>query len=173
MLHNPINFHKLVNKMAVKKHSITIANDIFLEEITHFIALGKSVSINIKGNSMNPFLLDGEKILLKPMKDFKLSIGLIILAKYNNKMVLHRLIKFNKDTIWLAGDGNIQQIEQINLTDTIAVAQIVYRNNTELLLINKWSRWKGYGWFLIRPFRRIYNKIIKIYSNKRIYEIKK
>lgn len=151
--------------MNLRKTVITVNNQFFFEELQRFTDQKKNIIIPVKGTSMRPFIQEGEKILLKPFEKTQLSIGSIILGKYKNQMVLHRLIRYDNNHIWLAGDGNVKQIEQIAHKDIIATAYILYRNEKQITLRNTSYRWIGYIWFLLRPLRRAYTKLYKLIRN--------
>lgn len=84
-----------------------ISNDTLLPVAISFLNEGKTVMLNAKGNSMRPFIKDGEKVLLERCQKYKTND--IVLAHLPNGMyVLHRIDSLTNSIVTLMGDGNLQ-----------------------------------------------------------------
>src|SRR5690554_735355 len=116
---------------------------------------GKYVTIRVKGSSMKPFLREGSRVVLKPFERNKLRVGIIVLAKVKQHMVLHRVVRYNAAYIWLAGDGNLVQRECVSHKDVVATAVKLYNGDAEIRLTQRWRCVLGQIWYLARPVRRV------------------
>ncbi len=141
-----------------QKDKITVPNKLLFEQVLDYIGKGKHVTIRVKGNSMWPFLGEGDSVLLKPFELKELSKGVIVLAKMNGQMLLHRVVKYDKTTIWLAGDHNLVLRELVNYADVVATVIGLYHGEVTVKFNQRWRRNMGQAWYLARPFRRVLKK---------------
>ncbi len=147
---------------------VAIANCLLLPQIKDLILNGHTVTILVRGNSMNPFMVDRrDKVTIAPL-NHEPRIGDLLLA-YDapyDRYVLHRLIRTeypsagksdsqNSETMYvLMGDGNTQGTECILRQDIIGVVTAILRKkraySTNSIL------WKGYSaaWISLKPVRR-------------------
>ena len=140
---------------------LTIPNDVFFEQIQVYLSAGKSVSFFVKGHSMRPFIYEGDKVTVKAIPIAELKNGMIALAHADQGYVLHRVVGIRPDSISLAGDGNLSQVELIENTKLMGVVQKAFRGDIELSVCTNSSRVKGLMWYYVRPIRRIFKKIKK------------
>lgn len=140
---------------------IILPNDLVLEHLQASLRQGKQVSIPVKGNSMLPFLRNGDQVLITPFEAAALRKGMILLASVQGQMVLHRLVNFSAERVLLAGDANLAQHEDVSIEDVIGNATTVWKGAQELKL-DKWQqRCLGQLWYLIRPLRRVVKKLYR------------
>lgn len=142
-------------------NSITIPNEFLFTHALKYLQQGRSIIIAVKGKSMMPFLRDGNRVLLKPVGENAVSKGMIVLARYKEKMLLHRIVRLDCTSVWLAGDGNLVLGERVLYSDVVAVAEYLYRANRRVNLNRRWKRILGLIWYKARPLRRIVGKILK------------
>ena len=135
-----------------------IPNDLFFEQVKERLNAGQKVKIPVAGKSMEPFLQNGDLVVLKKFEEKDLINGKIVLAYFNNAYVLHRVVKIKKENVTLAGDGNIQQVEIITDKDILAVVVSAYRGEKELSI----NTLLGQIWYKLRIVRAVYNKIFGI-----------
>lgn len=148
--------------MEIRKRNIKKTNNCtFFQEVKKLLKEGREVKISVVGESMRPFLREGDQVVLQSIADKELSIGQIVLALYRDTYVLHRVIAKKKEMVLLAGDANYTQIEYVNNRDVMAVMKHAYRNDRVLSRHNWQNRMYGMIWFRMRLGRRIYNKLIK------------
>lgn len=148
-------------KEQVVSKSIKISNDILLDSVVSMVKSGKFVKINVSGSSMNPFLYNGDTIILKDIKIEKIRKGHIILGKYNKAYVLHRVIRKGKNHIYIAGDNNLGLVEEVLVSEVYALATTLIKSNSEIDLTSFYNRALGIIWYYLRPFRRLFTKIYK------------
>ena len=90
-----------------------LPNEVLLGEVERMLAEGRDVFMVPKGRSMLPFIRgEVDKVLLRKMSEAKLKVGDIVLAYFEGKYVIHRVIALDGDKVTLMGDGNLQGTEQ-------------------------------------------------------------
>lgn len=149
-----------------KIKEVQFPNAIILPEIIKLINDGHSVTLQLKGYSMRPFLENNrDKALLT--KPTKFEVGDPVLAEIRDGVyVLHRIIKIDKinDIVTLRGDGNFatETCKQDNIK---ALAIGFYRKGRKTLDRIDGRKWKLYSflWTHLFPIRRyllfIYRKL--------------
>lgn len=135
-----------------------IPNDLFFEQVKERLNAGQKVKIPVAGKSMEPFLQNGDLVVLKRFEENDLVNGKIVLAYFNNAYVLHRIVRIKEDAVTLAGDGNIQQVEIITNKDILAVVIHAYRGGKGLII----NTLLGRVWYKLRVIRAVYGKIFGI-----------
>ncbi|WP_343320925.1 S24/S26 family peptidase [Sphingobacterium multivorum] len=152
--------------------SRVISNEDYFAEVQRILREGKEVRIRIKGNSMLPFIKNGDTVLLRAYQGERLALGSNILAKDKNKFVFHRFVGKKSDQYILAGDGNLVLREYVGATDIIAIAYMHYpqAEGKAINIDRSWARLRGLGWYHIRLMRRILTKLklINSYTNSLI-----
>ncbi len=149
--------------MTEIKRKVIVNNQAFFDYIAPFLEEGRQVSFLVKGESMRPFLFEGDKVWIRKPLGRTWRSGDLILARWCGNYVLHRLVKRKKDLLGLAGDANLVQIEWINEADIIAVALSARREDQKIYdADSSWQRVLGMCWYYLRPFRRVLAKIKKI-----------
>lgn len=134
-----------------------ISNEDYFAEVQRILREGKEVRIRVKGNSMRPFIQDGDTVLLRAYIGSPLPLGSNILAKENDKFVFHRFVGKKNGQYILAGDGNLVLREYVTSTDIIAIAIMHYpKDKGKVIALNRtWARLRGLGWYYMRLIRRI------------------
>ena len=144
------------------EHRITLPNKLMLEQIMAHTGQGKCVRIPVAGNSMKPFLQPGDQVLLKPVEKGDLRLGMILLVDMRGAMILHRLVKFDQECIWLAGDANMVQHEELQHGCVLGQAVRLFRGDKVVKLDQLWRYKQGQLWYRLRPLRRVIKKIWSI-----------
>lgn len=136
--------------------TITIDKAIMMEEIRKLISEGKKVTITVKGNSMNPFMVHmRDQMTLGPWKDEDLREGTVALVlDSRGTHLIHRIIKREKDRVILMGDGNVGLKETATLDNVIGIMHSITRKGrtyTSRSLV-----WRIYSaiWAFLTPVRR-------------------
>ncbi|MDR6733866.1 S24/S26 family peptidase [Sphingobacterium sp. 2149] len=144
-----------------KSKSKIVSNADYFAEVQRMLQEGKEVRIRIKGQSMRPFIDDGDTVMLRAYRGQPLPLGSNILAKDKGKFVFHRLVAKRKGEYLLAGDGNLALHEYIAESDIIAVAYMHYPKDSEaaIAIHRPWPRLRGLAWYHTRLLRRIVAKL--------------
>ena len=136
----------------------TIIKDkaLMMEQIRTLIAEGKTVSLTVKGNSMNPFMVHlRDQITLGPWKDDDIKKGTVALVKdIRGNYLIHRIIRRDEKTVTLLGDGNIGTTETATFDNIIGIMYSIGRKGKT---VSKDSfKWRCYSWFwsILTPLRR-------------------
>lgn len=97
-----------------------LPNQIVFDEISRLVAIGQSVTIVLRGNSMSPLLRDARHhVCLSPVTK-PLAVGDIVLFRHHGQYILHRLVAKSPTTLTFQGDNNIAR-EVVAPTDVAAI----------------------------------------------------
>jgi signal peptidase I len=134
-----------------------ISNALYFEEVQRLLDEGKEVCIRVKGNSMLPFIKNGDRVLLQAYGSTPLLKGANVLAKHEGKFVFHRYVGEKNGQMALAGDGNIVLHEYVPASHILAIATKHYTHDGDLgkNINSGWHRRKGMLWYRLRIIRRI------------------
>ena len=136
----------------------TIVKDkgLMMEEIPTLFSEGKTVTLTVKGNSMNPFIVHlRDRMTKAPWKDEDIRKGTVALVKdTRGSYVIHRIIKRDKDRVVLLGDGNIGFTETATLDNVIGIMHNIDRKGR--IWTPQSTLWRLYSWFwmTLTPLRR-------------------
>lgn len=105
--------------MAVRR--MEVPNAVLLGQVKEAIREGHTVTINVKGYSMRPFLEHcRDKVRLAPFTDLK--VGDAVLAEFSpDDYVLHRIVEIDGDVVVMMGDGNLRNKEVCGKEDVVGV----------------------------------------------------
>ena len=131
-------------------------NEILLEQVNELILAGHHVHLRVKGISMTPTLLNARDIVeLAPCKKNRLKRRDIVLFRYNDRILLHRIVRKNKKGHYkISGDGNCSGYEYATPKDIIAQVVKIKKENKNIDCNH--LLWHIYSeiWLLLRPVRR-------------------
>lgn len=136
----------------------TIIKDkgIMMEEIRTLVAEGKTVTLTVKGNSMNPFIVHlRDRMTIGPWKDSDIRKGTVALVRdTRGNYVIHRIIRRDKGTVILLGDGNVGFTETATLDNIIGIMHNIDRKGR--IWTSESAMWRLYSWFwmTLTPLRR-------------------
>lgn len=134
----------------------SIPNEILLPEVARLIEEGHTVTIAVRGNSMNPFLVDRrDRITLGSFTPDDLQPGVAVLARdTTGRIVFHRIIRRNGDTLILQGDGNLAQTEETSIGRVMGLMTEAIRKEKKYPADSRtWKRY-SYWWLRLTPARR-------------------
>ncbi len=133
-----------------------IPNAVFIPEVIKMLDEGHTVTINLKGVSMRPFLEGGrdKAVLTKPSY---IKVGDAVLAEIGEKRyVLHRVMHISDNgDVTLLGDGNMSK-EYCKIDDIKGFSTGFYRKGRRKLDKTDSIKWKIYSflWVSLLPIRR-------------------
>ena len=128
-----------------------------MPEVERLIREGKTVVLPVRGNSMRPFIQNGNDCVeLHPLPPV-LRKGDVVLARTSKGYyVLHRVTAISPDLLTLEGDGNIGLRETCRPSDVLARAEWVIDAHKERhSLLDRRARIKWRMWYMLRPLRRV------------------
>lgn len=139
-------------------NSVTrIKNDLFFEHLSFFFNQGKKISFTVSGNSMYPFIKNGDRVLLKPIELADIKKGRVVLACANGQFLLHRIVSVSGSSVTLAGDGNLIQHETVNFSGIWAVVVEVLNRKQNVQSTS--HIFLTLAWYSIRPIRLLLFKL--------------
>lgn len=142
--------------MANSNHRKLIPNEVLLPEVARLISEGHTVTLTVRGNSMNPFLVDRrDSIVLGPFAEADLQPGIAVLARESTgRIVFHRIISRRGSVLTLQGDGNLRATEQADTADVMGIMLSAIRKGKEYPCSGQtWQRY-SYWWMKLTPARR-------------------
>lgn len=150
--------------MSIK---INKTNKELIPEVISLLKQGHTITLNLKGYSMRPFLEDGRDKAILKWPD-TINIGDVVLAEITpTKYVIHRVISINNNIITLRGDGNIHN-EQCGISNVFGKVTGFYRKGHTQIDSTEGTKWKLYSfiWLRLFPIRRyllyLHRYIIKL-----------
>ncbi|WP_300694442.1 S24/S26 family peptidase [uncultured Bacteroides sp.] len=142
--------------MANSNHKKLIPNEVLLPEVARLISEGHTVTLTVRGNSMNPFLVDRrDSIVLGSFAEADLQPGIAVLARESTgRIVFHRIISRRGSVLTLQGDGNLRATEQADTADVMGIMLSAIRKDKEYPCSGRtWQRY-SYWWMKLTPVRR-------------------
>ena len=155
----------------------TIIKDkaLMMEEIRTLISEGKTVSLTVKGNSMNPFMVHlRDQITLGPWKNEDIRRGTVALVRdTKGNYLIHRIIRRNADSVILLGDGNIRMTETATFDDIIGIMYSITRKGHEWS--SKGCIWRAYSWLwlLLTPIRHYPLSLWRRLNKDKVFDFSK
>lgn len=135
-----------------------IPNEILIPEIAKLVASGHSVTMNVKGFSMRPFIEASKNtVIIEPWKNYRPGDVVLARVEEGNRFVLHRIIDIqNSGSIILQGDGNIQGTETCKEETIVGRCKAIVSKKTGRQRLCDGCLWNAEFrlWFLLRPARR-------------------
>ena len=106
------------------------------------IAEGKAVRFRLKGNSMFPLLRNGkDEVILEKCFPENLRPMDVVLFRYRDGHVLHRILERKGGNLLLQGDGSIAAKEQCTIDDLVGKVTSVHRPSGRIVSVESW-KWK-------------------------------
>lgn len=138
---------------------VKLDNNTFFDAVKESLNKGNQVKIPVTGNSMRPFLRNGDIVTVTPFARCRLKKGAIALADWKEGYVLHRVVGMASGTVTLAGDNNLGQVEKVSDSELFAVVSACYRGGKLVSDQSHVDRILGVFWYYLRPMRRMLAKI--------------
>ena len=135
-----------------------VDNASFFSQVGHFLSSGREVQLRVAGDSMLPFLADGDCVCLAPVESVTIKRGDVLLAMWQGRYVLHRVVRMERRQLVLTGDHNLTQLETVSTDRVLGVMTVAYRAERVLFRRSAMMRWLGLAWYVIRPGRRVWTK---------------
>ena len=147
---------------------LLVENAEFFPIVREMLGKGHTVTINVRGYSMRPFLEnDRDRVILAPLTRSP-AVGDALLAEISpGHYVLHRLLRIEDNgQLPLPGDGNCHATETCGLNDVLGVVtHYLYPNHT-VAASDAIRRFNVSAWRRLHPIRRyllyIYKRICSV-----------
>ncbi|MBP3356881.1 MAG: S24/S26 family peptidase [Rikenellaceae bacterium] len=126
-------------------------NEVLFAEARRLLAEGRSVRIRVQGDSMLPFLRNGQQVTIRPLRDGACVRGAVLFGLTDRGgYVIHRAVSCDASTVTLMGDGNCLRRERID-------RQLIFG----YVESSRASRFAARLWYLARPVRRVLLPLVK------------
>lgn len=134
----------------------SVDNKLMAEEIRKLISEGNAPTFTVRGNSMNPMIVDRrDSMTLGPWTDSDLRKGCVAFVRdTRGNYLIHRIIKRDGSILTLLGDGNIKKTETADVNDVIGIMYSIERKGRTIKVES--LTWKVYSWIwmTLEPIRR-------------------
>lgn len=116
--------------------------------IRELLDRGRNVRMTVKGQSMVPFIRNGDTVELSPIGPDGLQVGRIYLAELNSgRYALHRLVGITQDGMAVfQGDGNPSPDPPVPLSNVVAGLIRIIRDSQELDPYSRWWLFLSRAW---------------------------
>ncbi len=133
-----------------------IGNKIFFEQVEAVLATGDEVKFLLRGHSMRPLMHDGrDTLVVAPVQDHEMRIGEIVLFRYHERHILHRIIRRRGNQLVLAGDGNYHLKECCSTADVVGrLVRIERKSGKVVHCDSRGWHFRSFCWLIIPPFIR-------------------
>lgn len=150
---------------------LTVNNDIFFAQTIEFLKAGKQVTIPVHGYSMMPTIRNlRDSVILEGVEGGtpegaprrKVRTGDIVLFRFHERYLLHRIIQIRGDVAEIQGDGVAGGREHCHLDEIYAKATTILRNGTRH--VNPYSTCSALKlslWNMFSPVRRYLLAILR------------
>lgn len=139
-------------------NKVTIPNSVLFEEVAAVLQEGREAVITPTGNSMRPFIRGGVDRVVLGLRD-TLAVGDIVLARFDGRYILHRILALDGEAVTLMGDGNLRGRERVRTADVIGTVTAIIKPDGQ-----RRTPGKGRLWRVLLPVRRyllaIYRRLI-------------
>lgn len=166
--------------IAKNDNGMHIGNATLLPAVVKLLNEGHTVTLNLKGFSMRPFLEDNrdKALLIKPTNP---KVGDPVLAETEpHHYVLHRIVNIEGNNVDLRGDGNLLE-EHCQLSDICGAVVGFYRKGRKTLDRTDGKKWLVYSYiwtrlypirrYLLAAYRRIWLPLLPNHKEKKDKEI--
>ncbi|MDD6252891.1 MAG: S24/S26 family peptidase [Candidatus Cryptobacteroides sp.] len=138
-----------------RQNILEISCDEYFLSVEELLREERTVTIPARGKSMLPFIQDGDRVELAETEAGKLKRGDIVLARTTKGIIMHRIIKAERDGRFiLMGDGNLYSTEYCEAEDIAGTVMRVCRGGKWTDCRSRSARMKAGLWMLLRPVRR-------------------
>lgn len=143
---------------------LTVDNDIFFHHAIELLKEGKNVTIPVRGYSMMPFIRNmRDSVILEGVEAgspditqrITVKTGDIVLFRYKNRFLLHRIIMIRNGLAEIQGDGVVEAREYCRTDEIYGRVTAILRNGTRK--VNPYSSlsiFKLALWNMFSPVRR-------------------
>lgn len=145
-----------------------VENDKYLPVIRELVNEGRQVRLNVRGNSMFPFMKDGRDSVIIEKPAGKLKKGdIVFFQRKNGDFVLHRIQRadYSSRQYYIVGDAQKHIEGPVDEEQIFGIITKVCRNGR--WIDSKSPVWWFYKriWLLMRPFRlKLLLRLISIKS---------
>ena len=150
--------------MALLQNGVAVNKDMdaLNQKLEERLQTGNVALIIPQGISMLPFIRGGvDRVMLR--KQQQVGVGDVVLVKYGDHMILHRVYAIEGATLVLMGDGNLKGNERVKREEVLGTALEVIRPDGRSRKLGKawlWRHTLPVRRYLLKLHRK-WNKLMK------------
>lgn len=130
--------------------------DDFEKLAASFLNAGQRMRFKARGNSMRPFILDGDLVEVQPIETHKPNRGDVVLCRlHDGRLVVHRVIQVAQDYVLIQGDALPYPDGRIPYTQVLGKVDTVFRRNKQIQMNTPWKKFLVGFWLVLTPLRSI------------------
>lgn len=146
---------------------LLIENTDFGSLTTELLGQGHTVRFRVHGNSMRPFIFDGDLVEVERVAPANLQTGDVVFCRLRNDMlVVHRIIGTSEGDLLIKGDALRSSDGIVPREDVIGVVNAVIRRGKRIALRNAWTKITVKFWGACTPLRYLLS-----YTRSAIYRL--
>ena len=125
-------------------------NKLSLQEIApHLLTRGLAVRFVARGQSMVPYILDGDRVEIEPLDSKMPCPGAVVLSCSDDRLILHRVVRIREDPtgayVTTKGDAVASADPEIQLEQVLGQLRRIKLTPKQLakrlLLVRRWPIW--------------------------------
>ena len=138
--------------------SMKVENKLFFEQVESLLGDARSVTLKVRGNSMNPWLWDGRhSVVVRRHTAEDVEVGKVLFFVSDGRWIMHRLERIEGDVLTFAGDGNYRLKERVRREDVRGVMESVVTPSGRVVRCDGWEwRAKSRLWLMLPAIVRRY-----------------
>lgn len=112
---------------------------------------GQRVQMTATGNSMLPFIRDGDAVELDPMQALPRAGEIVLAHCYTGPYVLHRVVRVEGDEFFMRGDSQRNREGPFTLSDVLGRVTVIRRGRQAMAVNRGFWRCAGVVWMSCAP----------------------
>lgn len=118
---------------------------------------GHKIRFRAHGESMRPFILDGDIVEVQPIEMVKPNRGDVVLCRLGDgRLVVHRVVQVAPDNVLIQGDALPYPDGRIPYTHVLGRVSTIFRQNDQVQMNTPSMKILVSLWLVITPFRRFF-----------------
>ncbi len=151
---------------------IVIDMRVLINEIKNKIDNNMSVVISGEGNSMLPFITQGDKLTLEKGNEKIIKTGYVYLYRRSNgSYAIHRIYKVKGDYVWMLGDAQLLLEKDVHKSALVAVVTKVHKPEKTIDCTNALLRFRCVLRMKLRIAKHLGKYKIRYFFTKRVKRI--
>jgi hypothetical protein len=150
---------------------VIIPNKEILSQVGEMVKAGATVTLQVKGNSMLPFIVnERDSVVLAPIDSELKPLDMVLALIDGDIYALHRVVKLSGHDVWTCGDGNRPTaLEHCTIDRVAGRAVSIIRNGRTIDCHSKSEMRRVRLWHALSPVRRYLLAAYRLMFRKRIY----
>jgi signal peptidase I len=140
----------------------------FLVDFADFNALATSIlneghhmRFMARGESMRPFIQDGDIVEVQPIELEKLERGDVVLCKLNDdRLVVHRVIQVAPDDVLIQGDALPYPDGRFPYSQVLGRVEMIFRQKKPIQMNMLWMKFLVNVWLVLASIRSVLLRVI-------------